>query len=357
MGRYVAPMVDMEHTPREVSCRVPARAGLLGNPSDVYGGRALAFTFEQFGATVTIRTGTEGLVLALDSADEMRFSNERELRDAVGGQGLVGGSALLAATSVFFLDELRRRSEGAADSLVAAGLGIGFESDIPRQVGLAGSSAIVLATLEALCHLTATDIDPEIRADMALDVETDLLGIVAGPMDRVIQSCRGFMYMDFQKPRGEASYLRVDPALLPPIFLAYDTSPGESSGKVHGEVKKRYEAGDPLVKRVVENLPQLADEGHQSLLRGDHVRLMRLVDENFDLRASIWSVSARQREMVELGREAGAAVKFAGSGGAVVGIFSEESKYPVVESAYHRAGFEVFRPDVTPHEKGKEESS
>ena len=40
-----------------VSVRVPARVGLLGNPSDLYGGAVLGFALDDFGATVTLDQG------------------------------------------------------------------------------------------------------------------------------------------------------------------------------------------------------------------------------------------------------------------------------------------------------------
>ena len=42
--------------------RAYARVGLLGNPSDVYGGRALSFTIADFSATVRLRPSPELLI-------------------------------------------------------------------------------------------------------------------------------------------------------------------------------------------------------------------------------------------------------------------------------------------------------
>ena len=62
-----------------------------------------------------------------------------------------------------------------------------WTSDIPRSVGLAGSSAIVVATLRALARPGDPAPDPLELAKLALLVEQDL-GIVAGLQDRAVQA-------------------------------------------------------------------------------------------------------------------------------------------------------------------------
>ena len=66
-----------------------------------------------------------------------------------------------------------------------------YDTNIPRQVGLAGSSAIVTATLKCLMaffHVTENDIPMEIRPQFILDVEVAELCITAGLQDRVVQA-------------------------------------------------------------------------------------------------------------------------------------------------------------------------
>ncbi len=74
-----------------------------------------------------------------------------------------------------------------------------IETEIPREVGLGGSSAIVIATLRALCALARSRLDPAATAAIALAVETEDLGIAAGPQDRLIQAHEGLLYLDFSE--------------------------------------------------------------------------------------------------------------------------------------------------------------
>jgi galactokinase len=65
-----------------------------------------------------------------------------------------------------------------------------FETNVPRQVGLAGSSAIITALWKALMvfyDVSEEQIPLELQASLVLKVEQEELGIAAGLQDRVIQ--------------------------------------------------------------------------------------------------------------------------------------------------------------------------
>jgi glucuronokinase len=226
-----------------------------------------------------------------------------------------------------------------------------FESNIPRQVGLAGSSAIIVAGLRALMEWCAVRIEPIEQARLALDAEVQNLGIVAGPMDRVIQVYEGVRYIDCKLPLRADGVRAIAPETLPPAFVAYDPAPGQDSGVVHSPVRDRWLRGDPEVRRVMATFPELADRGLACLGTGDVPGLMRLLDQNFDARASIYDISEKNRRMIDLGREHGAATGFAGSGGAVVGLVDDAAKLPGLEHAYQSAGFEFVRPVLRPGQK------
>ncbi|KAL6592838.1 hypothetical protein ACP70R_049290, partial [Stipagrostis hirtigluma subsp. patula] len=53
--------------------RAYARVGLLGNPSDVYGGRALSFTIADFSATVRLRPSPDLRILPHPHHDLVAF--------------------------------------------------------------------------------------------------------------------------------------------------------------------------------------------------------------------------------------------------------------------------------------------
>ena len=122
-----------------LSERIPARVGLLGNPSDGYGGRCLSLAVDAFGATVHLTdVGGNGIEIVPGAADARRWSSAAELADRVDRLGLGTGDALLTATVRTFLDVA-----ASVDARPPAGIRLSYETDIPRQVGLAGSSSIL----------------------------------------------------------------------------------------------------------------------------------------------------------------------------------------------------------------------
>lgn len=328
-----------------VTGRAFARAGLLGNPSDGYEGKAIALIVRNFRAEVSIEPSDHFEILR-GAADSLSFDRFSDLVELLEDQGCYGGVRLMKAAIKRFAGHAARWEMNLNPARMK--FTMRYDSDIPRQVGMSGSSALVIATMRALMEWFRIEIEPHELAELALAAELEDLGIAAGPMDRVIQSYEGVMHMDFKQPRTAASYTRLDPALLPPLFIAYDPRTGESSGKVHSDVKFRWLRGDKDVRDAIATFPSIVDEGLPALMKEDRKTLMRLVDKNFDTRAAIWTLSARDHEMVRIGREQGAAVKFCGSGGAVLGIMQDEADYAKIEKAYLAAGYKIIRPQIEP---------
>lgn len=71
------------------------------------------------------------------------------------------------------------------------GFKISYETTIPRQLGLSGSSALICATFNCLLNFfdLAGDWPVPQRPQFILDVEASELGITGGLMDRVAQVC------------------------------------------------------------------------------------------------------------------------------------------------------------------------
>lgn len=323
-----------------------ARAGLLGNPGDGYGGKALAISVCDFAARVEIRPAAH-FAFRGGPAEASEFDSLGDALRGLRANGCYDGMRLLRASLLRFA-----RHVGELDAIPPTDarmkFELSYETTIPRQVGLSGSSAIVVAALRALSSWFETPLAPHDLAELALAAEVEELGIAAGPMDRVIQAYEGVVHMQLAPPRSPASYRRIDPALLPPLFVAWDPRGGEASGVVHNDVRQRWEQGEPRVREAIARFPRLVDEGMKCLEAGDIPGFQKRVNENFDTRASIWTLAARDLELVRLGRERGAAVKFAGSGGAVVGVMRDAGEFGEIEAAYRDAGFDVLMPRVVP---------
>jgi len=71
-----------------------------------------------------------------------------------------------------------------------------------------------------------------------------------------------------------------------------------------------------------------------------------MMDENFELRSRIQTISPGNAELIRAARKAGAAAKFAGSGGSIIGMYADDAMYEELERRLKELGAEVIRPVV-----------
>jgi glucuronokinase len=297
-----------------------ARAGLLGNPSDGYFGKTISIIVRNFGARVQLYETPE-LHIESQIQDTNVYRNISHLIESVSLVGYYGGSRLIKAAIKKFYEYCT----GNKIKIDNKNFTIRYHSSIPRQVGLAGSSAIITATLRALMQFYHVKIPLDMLPNITLLTETEELGITAGLQDRVIQAYEGCVYMDFDKAIMETrqcgKYEKLDPSLLPRLFIAYKIELGKISGKVHSDLRTRWENGDPLVVNTLNEIAGLAETGRKAILDRDVQKLHELMNRNFDLRASIMNISPANRAMVDAARSCGASSHFTGSGGSIIGIY------------------------------------
>ncbi len=328
--------------------RAFARAGLVGNPSDGYHGRTISVIVKNYHAEVVLYEWDD-VELILGEESRSSFRSIHELVRDVKLHGYYGGIRLVKAAVKKFAEYAYRQKLDLHDR----NFSIRFESTIPRQVGLAGSSAIIVATLRCLMDFYGVEIPLEVQPSLALAVEVEELGITAGLQDRVIQVYEGLVSMDFAAERmGETYgyphgvYERLDPALLPPIYIAYKADVSEPTEVFHNDIRGRYDRGDSTVVNAMKVFAGLAADAREALRSGDHAHLAKLMDTNFDTRRSIYQLPAGQVEMIDLGRKCGASAKFAGSGGAIVGTYRDETMFDDLRQTLAAIGCVVIKPVI-----------
>jgi glucuronokinase len=336
--------------------RAYARAGLVGNPSDGYFGKTLSFIVRNFWAEAVLYPWDE-VEIVLTHYDEHRFASVKDLAADVRLHGYYGGLRLIKATIKKFVEYCEGRHE-----LHERNFSIRYETNIPRQVGLAGSSAIIVATLRALMEFYGVEIPKPILPSLALSVETEELGISGGLQDRAIQFYEGLLFMDFNRRQMEQSkqatgfacglYEVLDPALLPTVYIAYKAEAGEPTEVFHNNLKARFEAGEEAVVSAMSRFAELAQQGRDAILSGDLDKLDSVINENFDTRRSICRLPSEQIRMVEEARRAGASAKFAGSGGAVVGVYRGDAMLARLRENLEAMGCRLLIPQITPEKTG-----
>ena len=319
----------------------------MGNPSDGYFGKTIAFTFTNFRAEVILYETPE-LEILPNTRDHSTFDGIAHLAKDVHLFGYYGGIRLLKATVKRFYDYCRKHDFHLHDRNFT----IRYESDIPHLVGLAGSSAIITACMRALMTFYEVTIPKPFLANLILDVEKRELGIAAGLQDRVAQVYQGVVYMDFSRElmdaQGYGRYVELDPDLLPPIYIAYRADLSQGSEVFHSNLMDRFQRGDTEVLDAIAFWADLTDQVRDCILSRETQALGGLLDSNFDRRRSIYRISEDNIRMVETARSMGASAKFTGSGGAIVGTYEGESMFSALRDALEPHSVRVIKPALAP---------
>lgn len=298
--------------------RVPARVGLVGNPSDGYGGAVLATVVPTLGATVTG-----------ESADGVRFEgggesaswgSVAEWREHVLHAGH-GDEQRIISAALWTLDDhvRRRRSSNAIDR----GIALTWTTDIPRSVGLAGSSALAVATIQTTAAVWDIELDRRVVAALALHAERDVLGITAGWQDRIVQSFGCTVLVDAQH-MDVADGLPVPDVHLPvgrfdvaaSLVVGWADHIASPSGDYHATVRL---AADELAAPMAE-LASLARLATAAFERGDLASVATALDTGWLIRQRCAPLHPDHAALVEVVRGEGVAATTPGSGGSVVAL-------------------------------------
>ncbi len=321
------------------------RAAVIGNPSDGYFGKTIAFVFSNFIAKVQLYQ-TPMLEIKPQRVDEVVYNNMDELVDNINFAGYYGGVRLLKGIIKVFYGHCKANNI----KLASKNFTITYSSNIPLRLGLAGSSAILTACLKALCLFYEVYIEPAIFANLVLSVETDELGISAGLQDRVAQAFEKPVFMNFDKKimesQGYGEYRPLQNVLFPNFYIAFRKNLSEGTETVHNNLKARFEIKEPKVLQAMERWAQITEEFKDALWDGDKQKMHSLINENFDLRRDLIHVSKGNIEMVELARSVGASAKFTGSGGAIIGTYEDEKMYGKLRDLMSSNEIEVLKPNI-----------
>ena len=330
-----------------ITAHAYARAGLVGNPSDGYYGKTISFIIRNFAATVTLRESEKFEIIPTES-DFCRHENVHEFIRDVKLMGYYGAMRIMKAA----VKKFHEYFEKSGKPLQGPNFTLEFSSTIPRLVGMSGSSAIVVATFRALMKHYNVFISKTIMPTFVLATEKEELNITAGLQDRVIQTYEGMVYMDFEKSyvqeHGHGRYEELKPTPMPPLYVAFDPQRAEISDVTHRNLRALYDAGDPTVVGAMQKYRDLTDHGKAALLSGDWGRLHDVTNENFEIRKTIMQIAPENQRMIDVARAVGASAKFAGSGGAICGVYHGEEQFQKLTTALHSIGCTTIKPIIFP---------
>ena len=331
--------------------RAYARAGLIGNPSDGYQGKTISFSVRDYWAEVVLYEWDE-VEIVVSHDDRSRFESISDLQRHVALHGYYGGVRLVKATIKKFVEYCQRMGYQLHDQNFA----VRYASNIPRQVGMAGSSAIIVATLRCLMDFYEVGIERRVQPSLILSVENEELGIGAGLQDRVIQVYEGVVAMDFTPEATETidgyqcgTYESITPELLPPVFVAFRSDLSEPTEVFHNDLKTRFRNGDSQVVQAMTEFARLTDVVKEGIEQVDYEKIEEAINANFDLRNRICNLNPAHIEMVHAARRAGASAKYSGSGGAIVGTVRNDEMFQKLTTEMATIGCRVFCPKISSH--------
>ena len=309
----------------------PGRIGILGNPSDIYGGKVIAMTI-QYRAEVTIK-----------------HSNQLSIKMWNGKEA----------------DEnLKRLIDASLKRLVKEGwikekppIEVAVRTNIPRESGMGGSTAIIVAFLDACRKMLNLTYNNYRLAEIVQKIEHKDLGIVAGYNDRYAITFGGLLFMDFTGKDPDREVWEGEPYAkirnIPikdeiPLLCGY-WGVRRSSSSVHAPIRRRYLQGDPKVIDAIKELIKITEEGEKAITQSDWKQLGELMNINYEITKEIGWAYEIDDKLRRVGLKHGAAAaKLGGAGNGGVMVFLCPENRNKVLKALQNAGAKTFIPKISP---------
>ncbi|MDA0836462.1 MAG: hypothetical protein O3B01_16865 [Planctomycetota bacterium] len=282
-------------------CTAPGRAGIIGNPTDLYGGSVLSICTAERAAVI------------IEPADELSFEVGGKRHVVSNPEDLIPDEGIFdvakAVLSFLALDEPE--------------FSLRWACNVPFRAGLSSSSAMIVSILNSVLAFIGRDEHPFRRAEMARHCELHYLGILCGYQDAYMCTFGGLNYMDFRSKQfyrafGQEPYATME-SLSPyvadfPLVLAH-TGVQRNSGAVHKPIRERWLEGEREIVRSYLRIAHLARQGKRALLDHDFELLGELMVENHEIQRDLGGSGPKNDRLIEAALDAGAlGAKLAGAG-------------------------------------------
>ena len=322
---------------RVVVCSAPGRAGIIGNPTDMYGGAVLSCSVGMR-ARVTVTSAPE---LVLETAgQECRIAGRDDLRPR--------GDRFDLPRAI--LDYMR---------LPPLACHVRYESEIPLRSGMSGSTALVVSLLQALLAWQGEYPHRYQLAERARYIELNYLKVVCGYQDAYMCTFGGLNYMDFG---GKQFYREAEAELFATIeplsgyvpelpFVLGFTGVQHASGAVHKPLRERWLEGEPAVVRGYKRITEIARMGKKCVLLTDWHTLGDLMNENHAIQRDLGGSGESNEKLIAAALEAGAlGAKLAGAGhgGTIIALWPWSDTARLEEALRGAGASAIYRLDVGP---------
>ncbi len=289
-----------------IQASAPGRCGLVGNPTDMYGGSVLSLSTRER-AHCTLAEAGQMTISVSGQSQTLHSVNDLALR----GDYLDVARAALSALEI--------------DPAASAPFRLTAWTEIPMQAGLAGSTAILACLTGCLLAHLGLRLNPYETAELVRKIEYDVLGIVCGFQDHYMTVFGGLNFMGFAG-RNSAEALEADTpfAVIEPLapyisslpFVLAHTGVRHHSGSVHTSPRERWLAGDRAVIDGYAEIAGLARQAKRALLSGDCERLASLMTRNHEIVRDLGGSGDANEALIAAALDGGAmGAKLAGAGG------------------------------------------
>lgn len=293
----------------------PGRCGIIGNPSDIYGGAVLSCSIPQRAKCRLV----------------------------------VGGEDRLPEDPRLWLAAIRRFP-------LETGTHVEWSTDVPRSSGLAGSTALLAATLA--CVMKAVGQEPDLKSPQGLaafsellrDIERNEANVTCGYQDAYMVVHGGLQFMDFcgKHPTQPGPVGKLTPLDAELPFLLVGTGVERLSASVHGPIIQAWLSGHERVIHAMDEITALAHIGKDALLKGDYQTLALAMARNHAWIAELGGSGEPIDHLIALCKKHGAlAAKLAGAGlgGTVIALTEDPN---TLQERLRQEGYSRFaKPSPT----------
>ena len=315
----------------------PGRAGIIGNPTDGYGGALVSCSITER-AEVTIEANDQLIIENRFGHTTLKwendFANKGDYFDIV-----------RSVLRYFKLYDLKAK--------------ITTKTTIPEQAGLAGSTAVLSAVLSAVTAYIGKDYHKYHLAEVNRIIELNYMKCQCGYQDAYMTTFGGLNFLDF---RGKEYYKELEKEQYGtverisqfvtdiPIIVAH-TGIKHHSGNFHKPLRERWLEGDPKVVKGYQEIMDIGREGKKAIINNDWDTLAYLMNQNHEIQDSIADSGEQNNYMIKVAKENGAlAAKLAGAGGGgtIIALSYEPER---TKQALLEAGADRFI-ELDPHAQG-----
>jgi D-glycero-alpha-D-manno-heptose-7-phosphate kinase len=208
----------------------------------------------------------------------------------------------------------------AERGLFPSGVHILTRADVPPGSGLGSSSAMTVALVTALARHVSLPLTPRMAAEIACEIEIDLLGRPIGRQDQFASALGGLNTLTFSPDGVVATPLPLRPAarrlLQNHLILVSTRKTRDSASLLRAQRAATGIDGD--VTRRLHRIKELATAMQATLVAGDLRGFGALLDESWQLKRGLSQgvSSAEIDRWYEIARDRGAyGGKIAGAGG------------------------------------------